>query len=180
MNRVIKFRAWDRRNKKIYPVVSVRWSYGSVLRHFHRGVPEGDWLPDEVVVILGNDKMRTFSYFPHPRSYIRIGSRRVLSRHAGRHIRDLTLLEFTGLMDKNGIEIYDSDIVRLKFREAPDEYSFELGVVKWHESSSAFKWFALEEDLSDGNNYWLTHADCDGREVVGNLYEHPHLLEESS
>lgn len=85
-------------------------------------------------------------------------------------------LLWTGLLDKNGAEVYDGDIVRLKFRDGIERYSYELGVVKWSEKSAAFKWFAIDEDPSDENNYWLTHADADWREVVGNIYENAELL----
>lgn len=91
---------------------------------------------------------------------------------------DTIPLEYTGLKDKNGVEIYEGDTVRLKFRDGLSKFSYELGVIKWHQSSSAFKWFAVEEDPSDGNNYWLTHAEADWREVIGNIYENPELLEQ--
>ena len=88
------------------------------------------------------------------------------------------LMQYTGLEDKNGVEIYEGDIVRLKFRDNdPDTYTFESGVIRWHEDSAAFKWFSLTEDPSDGNNYWLTHAEVDWRDVIGNIYENADLLE---
>lgn len=88
----------------------------------------------------------------------------------------VTLMQYTGLCDLRGTVIYEDDIVRIKFHDGPDAYSYELGVIRWHEPSSAFKWFALEEDPSDGNNYWLTHADADNREVIGNIHANPELL----
>lgn len=176
MSRVIKFRAWDRRNKKIYPVVSIRWSYGSVLRHFHRGVPEGYWLPEEIVVILGNGKMRTFSYVSHPRSYIRVGSRRVLRGHAGRHIRDLTLLEFTDRRDKYGIEIYDGDILEYQSLDYDSDERSDRYVVEWKDRGFVAVW---EHDrvLKNRDNDGLIDPHLD-IVVIGNVYEHPHLLGE--
>lgn len=85
------------------------------------------------------------------------------------------IMQFTGLLDKNGREIYEGDIVRIWFHEAPDGESFDDGVIRWHESSAAFKWFSGEP--SDSFNYWLNQADGLGREVVGNIYENPELLE---
>lgn len=90
------------------------------------------------------------------------------------------LMQFTGLTDRTGKEIYEGDVVKIKFRDGIDKYLFENGVIKWNQKSSAFKWFAIETDSSDENNYWLTHADNDGREVIGNIYENPELLEAKS
>ena len=89
----------------------------------------------------------------------------------GHEPEQVKLMQGTGLNDKNGTAIFEGDVVRLKFRDGHDAYSFELGVIRWHEYSSAFKWFAVDEDPSDGNNYWLTHADSDWREIVGNIHD---------
>ena len=83
-------------------------------------------------------------------------------------------MQYTGLKDKNGNEIYEGDIVAIAFWNGVDMADIENGVIKWHEESSAFKWFSGEP--SDANNYWLTHADSKHREVVGNIYENPEIL----
>jgi uncharacterized phage protein (TIGR01671 family) len=84
------------------------------------------------------------------------------------------VMQYTGLKDKNGVEIYEGDIVRLRFYDGLHGESFELGVINWHEPSAAFKWLSTEP--SDGSNYWLSQADNKYREVIGNIYENKELL----
>ena len=75
-----------------------------------------------------------------------------------------TLGQFTNLLDKNGKEIYEGDIVR--WREFPKE----VGEVKYDTDMFVVK-------LSDSESCHLSGAFNFGDyEVIGNVYENPELL----
>ena len=77
---------------------------------------------------------------------------------------DYPIMQYTGLHDKNGKEIYEGDILQIRFFEyGPDEVVF---------IDACFELYG-----KDG------HYACDLKqvysvsEVVGNIYENPELLE---
>lgn len=77
-------------------------------------------------------------------------------------------MQYTGLKDKNGKEIYDGDVVNI-YRELVNEVGDESAEifrnikVEWN-----YKMLAV-----------LVH-DIDGVEVIGNIYENTELLETSN
>ena len=74
--------------------------------------------------------------------------------------QDPVFMQYTGLKDKNGVEIYEGDIVKhLDFKETMQ--------IKWIGSGLAC-W------IDDGN--WSL-MDTDGEvEILGNIYENPELM----
>lgn len=74
------------------------------------------------------------------------------------------LMQYTGLKDANGVEIYEGDIVRC-FRDGQSEVVFKKGC------------FGLETYRAIGN-YYSTFNEVYGYcEIIGNIYENPELLE---
>lgn len=74
---------------------------------------------------------------------------------------DVELLQFTGLLDKNGKEIYESDILFYQYEDIPYEY------VKWDVDSGG--WTTSENGL-------MAQDLTDNAEILGNIYENPELL----
>jgi len=76
-------------------------------------------------------------------------------------LNDCVALQYTGLNDKNGKEIYEGDIIHLKFSELNANL-----VVKWD------KYMGLK--YYNGGWTSLVHVDTHG-EVIGNIFENPEL-----
>jgi len=86
-------------------------------------------------------------------------------------------LQFTGLLDKNGVEIYESDIVRGTGgtnHQGIWEYD-KTGVMQWQGCGFDLVYREAGRDIGCG----LGYADGfdSGFKVIGNIYKNPELLE---
>lgn len=75
-------------------------------------------------------------------------------------------MQSTGLVDKNGKEIFEGDIVKM----AKDVYSEPTYYEVVRHYGGAYRL----ESKQHGCELWLRHTDC---EVVGNIYENKELLD---
>ena len=66
-----------------------------------------------------------------------------------------TLMQYTGLKDKNGVEIYEGDILETFVNDSPIK-----GAMEWNESAAM----------------WSSFRPLSGFEVIGNIHENPELL----
>jgi uncharacterized phage protein (TIGR01671 family) len=130
--RPIKFRAWDEEKKRM--VYGVESAYDTISKIFDGTGKELDWYDDT--------------------SFCHLSSFGCFIDH------NVPLMQFTGLTDKNGREIYEGDIVR------DTHFSDAFDIVEW--DSSCFEPFFREDTL------WF--CDITTVEVVGNRWENPELL----
>ncbi len=82
------------------------------------------------------------------------------------HLVQLDVMQFTGLLDRNGKEIYEGDIVHAEGYQ-PRNYAIEFiegGFCGTYPST-------LPIDM----NHWYPSTGCKV-EVIGNIYENPELL----
>ena len=105
---------------------------------------------------------------------------------------DIEIMQFSGLEDKNGVDIYEGDIVSVYDRENLFEVCFgkiERKVVGYNDNSiytveinrlefNGFYFRSLKDGkayLSIVNNAFGEH-DLNGTEIIGNIFENEDLL----
>lgn len=133
MNREIKFRVWDKYKKQMYPISSIDY----------------DIFSQEIrIIAVGHENGMCTAYNKNHNS-------------EKCDITALELMQYTGLHDENGKEIYEGDILKGTFYGFPmPEYDYVFQIY-WDEKEKGFM-----------ANYFEP-SEC---KVIGNIYDNPELL----
>lgn len=122
--RVIKFRAWDKADKKMYPRVGISL-YGI------QCYKDNDNFPEQLIIDRGQNCFE--------------------------------IMQYTGIRDRHGKDIYEGDIVRRYINSRgnlyPSNYRKNIVIIE-------FK-----------NAAWTIRKQTDRYEIIGNIHENPELLE---
>ena len=78
-----------------------------------------------------------------------------------------TVNQFTGITDKNGIKVFEADVVKHKFRRVWSEQE-HTSIVVWNDNFMCYYLF-------DGASYIRMREDVI-YEVIGNAYDNPELI----
>lgn len=132
--REIKFRAWDKKRKEMFPVHELEW---------HK-------ISHSLTTCIGYDDPDKDGWTMH-------GGRNNSYANGERYV----LLQYTGLKDKNGVDIYEGDL----FKTSLDW----IAVVEW-ENEGRFLGFTADRSILYINREPAV-------EIIGNIYENPELLE---
>lgn len=90
-------------------------------------------------------------------------------------LKKCPVMQYTGLKDKNGKEIYCSDIVKGYFNEEEVIDSIWLTLTE-EDKKNGYLTFQLPDNIVD----FARESYPDELEVIGNIYENPELLEKET
>ena len=96
------------------------------------------------------------------------------------NLEAVEVMQFTGLLDKNGKEIFEGDIIKVTGEFAIDD----SGIIKWSQQEDDYTYHCgfmvdWQEEVKRRSHlsFWANHREI---EIIGNIYENPELLEEAT
>jgi hypothetical protein len=98
-----------------------------------------------------------------------LGKNKILSGRCWFDFKDIELMQYTGIKDKNGVKIFEGDIVKVYGRTFDNALKYNISKVIYLDSQFALYIY---------NQYFAIYSDlCSNYEVIGNIYENKELLE---
>jgi len=156
--RDFKFRAWDFENQEMY--------------HSDQLQSDGDGAIKWKINYYGG----LYIIKPHLRNCLEGGESVECTSYV--KVKKQIIMQFTGLCDKNGKEIYEGDVVEQEAYRG----SRLIGVVEYSQGGFCLKCIQCHRESTIGEHYAFSIYGDDTKlkkgEVIGNIYEHPELPKE--
>lgn len=155
--REIKFRAWFAKERKMVDVKQIDFFGGRLGKthatiHAETDFEKGGWF----------SKLKEST------------NRNTSLPNSNEQIKRVNLMQYTGMEDSKGNEIYEGDIVRFPFREYDEDcvvVSPRVGYVRF----TFGQWSVRIKENNRSTNLYGT--DSRKIEIIGNIHDNPELLE---
>lgn len=108
-------------------------------------------------------------------SFITIGGGNLIYGPKRRLGDDVIIMQSTGLKDKNGVEIFEGDVIGSQNKDRSNWYVSHHKIV-WHDTGFVGKQICSRSFI--GLEHWTRGEN--GYVVIGNIYENPELLDQSN
>jgi uncharacterized phage protein (TIGR01671 family) len=87
----------------------------------------------------------------------------------------IPVMQSTGLLDKNGKEIFEGDIIKLHWPNRYGVYAVEWSTLSWHLRNKKGLWVASGGTIIQ-DEWDIKNPALENFSVIGNIYENPELL----
>ena len=92
-----------------------------------------------------------------------------------KHPQIYDVMQYTGLKDKNGVEIYEGDVVSASWYDYEEPRCDAIGQIIFNENWCSYCiWDEENKKMSELNGQGAYYWEI---EVIGNIYDNPELLE---
>lgn len=146
--RDIKFRAWDKETNSMHDVTEISFNEDGSIDGTLKSITGRFYFNERVHV-------RGFNY---------------------EWIDDVILMQYTGLHDKNGKEIYEGDVLEFEDKSGKASVAYNQNKAQYQLSKLKHK----SSNIIIKNAQIDLNTNCiseDELKVIGNIYENPELLE---
>ena len=170
MSRPIKFRAWDKKEKTMFKVSGLSWRNGISYGEPEREVEDSLQAVDDATYAKPSWISVNEPYIPMDISDKKSWDKyvkdcKMAHRKHQERMKDVVLMQYTGLLDRNGKEIYEGDIVECDYDDIHDPTGINYSHPNKKEN--------IVIEFKNMNDFPEIPRDC---EVIGNIYENPNLL----
>ncbi|MCI8332631.1 MAG: hypothetical protein HFE78_07385 [Clostridiales bacterium] len=131
----------------------------------------GEWVEGNLFFDPDLEKYTIFGYDYYTRDYA------LQREELMADVTAETVGQYTGLTDKNGVKIFEGDILKHDTNCPIEEYRFDYGYVFWYGEAQRYLRTSL---LYKDDCCKISGVNRENYEVVGNIYNNPELLEGES